>query len=82
MRKEIRSCVVCGNYFETRKSDQLYCSSECRKMADEERRRQRDRNKSMNSNLDECVRRVMEYNKKNGTNLSYGQYMGKFGSKS
>lgn len=80
MKKEIRNCLVCGNEFETRTEDQLYCSKECKQMADEERRRLRNiQRRRSPSRLDAFMKQVDEYNRKHGTHLSYGKYREKFG---
>lgn len=67
-------CKCCGAKIE---SGNEYCSKKCRAKSEELRQRElKRRNRIYNSALYEAMRRTDEYNKKHGTNYSYGQFVG------
>ena len=72
--KAVSYCRCCGA--KTADSDKEYCSPACRKKGEEMRRRElKKKRELLSSPLFQTVREVDEYNKKNRTNYSYGQYV-------
>lgn len=72
--EEISYCRCCGAKLGT--GEKEYCSSSCRKRGEEMRRRETKKRKLIfSSPLFQTVREVDEYNQKNHTDYSYGQYV-------
>lgn len=67
-------CRCCGAKLAS--GEKEYCSPSCRKRGEEMRRREMKKKRLIfSSPLFETVREVDEYNRKNGTDYSYGQYV-------
>lgn len=88
--EEVRCCPLCGSVniklkpqaycqccgAKLAKGERGYCSPACRKKGEEMRRRElKKHNNMLSSSLFQTVREVDEYNAKNHTDLSYGQYV-------
>lgn len=72
--KAVSYCRCCGARLA--KQDEEYCSPSCRKKGEEMRRREMKKKRLVfSSPLFETVREVDEYNRKNRTDYSYGQYV-------
>lgn len=72
--KAVSYCRCCGARLGN--SERVYCSPSCRKRGEEMRRREMKRQRLIfSSPLFQTVREVDEYNRKNGTDYSYGQYV-------
>lgn len=66
-------CRYCGAKV---KAGQDYCSSACRKKGEAAYKRQEENKIWLHNNpVSQILREVAEYNKKNGKNLSYGEYV-------
>ena len=88
--EEVRCCPLCGGLkieeekvcycrccgAKLARGEKGYCSPSCRKKGEEMRRRElKKRGAMLSSPLFQIVREVDEYNAKNHTDLSYGQYV-------
>lgn len=72
--KAVSYCRCCGARLGN--CEREYCSPSCRKRGEEMRRREIKKQRLVfSSPLFETVREVDEYNRKNGTDYSYGQYV-------
>ena len=72
--KAVSYCRCCGARLGN--SERVYCSPSCRKRGEEMRRREMKKQRLIfSSPLFQIVREVDEYNRKNGTDYSYGQYV-------
>ena len=72
--KAVSYCRCCGARLGN--TEKEYCSPSCRKRGEEMRRREIKKKKLIfSSPLFETVREVDEYNRNNGTDYSYGQYV-------
>lgn len=67
-------CELCGKEFKSKANNVKYCSAECKRLANIGHQVQRKR-KVKSHGLDKVLKSLDEYNKKNGTNLSYGQFI-------
>lgn len=72
-------CRMCGNIFERETPKQAYCSERCRRIARKASylrhvQRKKEQERRLKDPLDKTLRELDEYNAKNGTSLSYGQY--------
>lgn len=87
MEFKLRSCRRCGCVYKPNSFNQKYCS-ECGKLVIKEtsntwKKRNRERIKARNKllepvqTIEEVIRELTAYNKKYGTHLTYGQYVGK-----
>lgn len=70
-------CPICGKTFTSTANVVKYCSKECCNEMTRRRGREKTKAKSMkkNTSLDERIKALNAYNKKHGTNLSYGKFM-------
>lgn len=72
--KAVYYCRCCGA--KLRADEKEYCSPSCRKRGEEMRRRELKKKKLIfSSPLFQTVREANEYNEKNHTDYSYGQYV-------
>ena len=72
--KAVSYCRCCGAKLGT--DEKEYCSPSCRKRGEEMRRRELKKKKLVfSSPLFQTVREANEYNEKNHTDYSYGQYV-------
>jgi predicted nucleic acid-binding Zn ribbon protein len=77
---KLKKCEICG---ELMAGNGKYCSTECRRIAHIERTKasqkraaqQKKKKKKKLAPLDAILEELAEYNRKHGTNLSYGQYV-------
>ena len=75
---KLGKCAICGAPIEQYKK---YCSAECRRIGHINRTKKsqanaaQKRKKKKLSPLDAILAELAEYNRKNGTNLSYGYYV-------
>ena len=67
-------CKVCGAPFTSTSRHSEYCSIECSKCEQENRRRAARRKRSLEPIISIC-REIEAYNAEHGTHLSYGQYV-------
>lgn len=84
MRSFIMTCEVCGSEFTCRQHNAKYCPG-CKEDAYNEkqvqwRKRARAKRKSVKvkqefKSINEVLADIEAYNKKHGSNLSYGQYI-------
>ena len=77
-------CVICGKKFIPKAVNGICCSSECRKIRERQRNQMRSNQdvpkkekpkKRKKVTISKILRELEKYNKKNRTNLSYGQYV-------
>lgn len=76
-------CKICGTEFLPQRRGQKTCSEECRaenkrRWQEESRRRKEEEMRKKNALWSLCDE-LARYNRENGTNLSYGQYVMKMG---
>lgn len=71
-----KNCRWCGDPFDSEKSHKYLCPKceEARKVANEKKKKPPNEDK-----LGDLQREIDEYNRQNGTALSYGQYVLRFG---
>lgn len=75
---KLSKCIICGELVEKNKK---YCSAECKRIGHINRAKKSQANaaaqkrKKKLSPLDAILAELAEYNRKNGTNLSYGYYV-------
>ena len=80
-------CSICGNPIDPNSRRTKYCSDECAnkgnaqhskkngKLARERKAKEKkSKAKPKRISLDNTLKEIAKYNKKNGTNISYGQY--------
>ena len=82
-KKYTKKCEVCLKTFTTQRSNAKYCPScrdigkkkqeKARKLAIKEEQKAKKSNKE--KKLNKTLSDLRNYNKKNGTNLSYGQFV-------
>ena len=70
---------MCGEIFERENKKQIYCSDKCRQQAIKITHQKciekaKEKKKRANDHLDKTLRELDQYNAKNGTYMSYGQY--------
>lgn len=84
MKKYKNNCVICGEEFTANRTNAKYCpeckeiqkrrqSNEAKRMS--EIRKQNKRSERQRKELEGLLRELDAYNEKNGTRLSYGQYV-------
>ena len=77
-------CVICGKEFSSIARNRLYCSKSCRAKASLERQKEtykapvkRVRRRPAQT-IAQVMRELEEYNAKNKTSLTYGQYVARY----
>ena len=78
----MKKCEVCLKTFTTKRSNAKYCPS-CRVIGKRKKENERKlaikeeqiKNSNREKNLNNTLAELRKYNEKNGTNLSYGQFM-------
>ena len=67
-------CVICGKEYVALAKNSLYCSKECRNES-KKRRSEKRIPRRPNLSISQVMRELEEYNTKNKTRLTYGQYV-------
>ena len=84
MKKVIEFCAFCGDDFEKTNHNQRYCCDECRRTAEKQRKRQRDKQRRMEAkrsiklgakfpSIEDMVDISLKLSKERGHVVSYGE---------